>query len=123
MTNLLIGPKEAPRASPPCTSSTTTTSTTSTTTAPTTATPRQGLGRADPSNSSATSSWEAKVRVGGDFAASQFVEVGGAEAVERELRRVLTSSVAVDCIDEYLGVMYDLTPDGCAVRMMMTALC
>ncbi|KAJ7465581.1 hypothetical protein FB451DRAFT_1561379 [Mycena latifolia] len=59
---------------------------------------------------SSTSSWEAKVRVGGDFVASQFVEVEGAEAVEREMRRALGGGhVAVDKIGEHLGVMCDLT--------------
>ncbi|KAJ7895376.1 hypothetical protein B0H13DRAFT_2523972 [Mycena leptocephala] len=52
----------------------------------------------------------AKVRVGGDFAASQFVEVQGAEAVEREMRRAPGGGrVAVDKIGEYLVVMSDLT--------------
>ncbi|KAJ7222762.1 hypothetical protein B0H12DRAFT_1151148 [Mycena haematopus] len=62
------------------------------------------------STSSSTSSWEAKVRVGGNFAASQFVEVQGAEAVEREMRRALGGSrVSVDEISEHLAVMSDLT--------------
>ncbi|KAJ7030031.1 hypothetical protein C8F04DRAFT_741054 [Mycena alexandri] len=61
------------------------------------------------STSSLASSWEAKVRVGGDFAASQFVEVEGAEAVEREVRRVLGDCVALDKIGEQLVVMSDLT--------------
>ncbi|KAJ6484509.1 hypothetical protein C8R47DRAFT_556894 [Mycena vitilis] len=60
--------------------------------------------------SSQTSTWEAKVRVGGDFAASQFVEVEGAEAVESEIQRVLGGGrVAVDRIDQHLGTMCDLT--------------
>ncbi|KAJ7366575.1 hypothetical protein DFH08DRAFT_834846 [Mycena albidolilacea] len=61
--------------------------------------------------SSSTSSWEAKVRVGGDFAASQFVEVQGAEAVEREILRALggRTRVVLDKIDEHLAVMCDLT--------------
>ncbi|KAJ7222766.1 hypothetical protein B0H12DRAFT_1224102 [Mycena haematopus] len=62
------------------------------------------------STSSSISSWEAKVRVGGNFAASQFVEVQGAEAVEREMRRALGGGhVAVDKISEHLSVMSDLT--------------
>ncbi|KAJ6553088.1 hypothetical protein B0H19DRAFT_1155602 [Mycena capillaripes] len=62
------------------------------------------------STTSSTSSWEAKVRVGGDFAASQFVEVEGAEAVEREMQRVLGGDrVAVDNIGEHLVAMCDLT--------------
>ncbi|KAJ7913202.1 hypothetical protein B0H13DRAFT_2471034 [Mycena leptocephala] len=62
------------------------------------------------SSTSSTSSWEAKVRVGGDFAASQFVEVEGAEAVEREMRRALGGDcVAMDKIGEHLVVMSDLT--------------
>jgi hypothetical protein len=57
-----------------------------------------------------TSSWEAKVSVGGNFAASQFVEVEGAEAVEREMQRALGGDrVAVDKIGEHLAVMSDLT--------------
>ncbi|KAJ7453274.1 hypothetical protein B0H11DRAFT_277926 [Mycena galericulata] len=61
-------------------------------------------------SSSFTSSWEAKVRVGGDFAASQFVEVEGAEAVEREMQRALGGGrVAVDSIGKHLIVMSDLT--------------
>ncbi|KAJ7265020.1 hypothetical protein C8J57DRAFT_1330671 [Mycena rebaudengoi] len=65
-----------------------------------------GSGSSTPS----TSSWEAKVRVGGDFVASQFVEVEGAEAVEREMRRALGGGhVTVDKIGEHLGVMCDLT--------------
>ncbi|KAJ7621754.1 hypothetical protein DFH06DRAFT_1341081 [Mycena polygramma] len=57
-----------------------------------------------------TSSWEAKVRVGGDFAASQFVEVEGAEAVERELQRALGGGhVAVDSIGQHLDTKCDLT--------------
>ncbi|KAJ7144477.1 hypothetical protein C8R44DRAFT_759998 [Mycena epipterygia] len=60
--------------------------------------------------SSTSSSWEAKVRVGGDFVASQFVEVEGTEAVEREMRRALGGGhVTVDKIGEHLGVMCDLT--------------
>ncbi|KAJ7230368.1 hypothetical protein GGX14DRAFT_582981 [Mycena pura] len=61
--------------------------------------------------SSSTSSWEAKVRVGGDFAASQFVEVQGAEAVECEIHRVFGGRARVDLdkIDEHLAVMCDLT--------------
>ncbi|KAJ7442402.1 hypothetical protein B0H11DRAFT_2094497 [Mycena galericulata] len=69
------------------------------------------------SSSSCTSSWEAKVRVGGDFAASQFVEVEGATAVERELQRVLGGRVAVDTISEHLGVMCDLTTRRLAGRL------
>ncbi|KAJ7208798.1 hypothetical protein C8J57DRAFT_1484408 [Mycena rebaudengoi] len=66
-----------------------------------------GSGSSTPSS---TSSWEAKVRVGGDFVASQFVEVEGAEAVEREMRRALGGGhVTVDKIGEHLGVMCDLT--------------
>ncbi|KAJ7637366.1 hypothetical protein DFH06DRAFT_1138978 [Mycena polygramma] len=60
--------------------------------------------------SSQTSTWEAKVRVGGDFAASQFVEVEGAEAVESEIQRALGGGrVAVDKIGQHLGTMCDLT--------------
>ncbi|KAJ7501628.1 hypothetical protein B0H11DRAFT_2188888 [Mycena galericulata] len=77
-----------------------------------------------PTSSSTTctssSSWEAKVRVGGDFAASQFVEVEGAAAIERELRRVLGSgrvAVALDTIGEHLGVMCDLTTRRLAGRL------
>ncbi|KAJ6553107.1 hypothetical protein B0H19DRAFT_1155661 [Mycena capillaripes] len=67
------------------------------------------VGGGGPTTSS-TSSWEAKVRVGGDFAASQFVEVEGAEAVEREMQRVLGGDrVAVDKIGEHLVAMCDLT--------------
>ncbi|KAF8162406.1 hypothetical protein K438DRAFT_1858547 [Mycena galopus ATCC 62051] len=59
---------------------------------------------------SSTSSWEAKVRVGGDFTASQFLEVEGVEAVERQMQRVLGGDrVAVDKIGEHLAVMSDLT--------------
>jgi hypothetical protein len=61
-------------------------------------------------SSSSTSSWEAKVRVGGDFIATQFVEVEGAQAVEREIYRALGGvHVTVDKITEHLGVMCDLT--------------
>ncbi|KAJ7077390.1 hypothetical protein B0H15DRAFT_861711 [Mycena belliarum] len=62
-----------------------------------------------PGPASPTSSWEAKVRVGGDFAASQFVEVQGAEAVEREIHRAVGARVAVDKIADHLAVMCDLT--------------
>ncbi|KAJ6466043.1 hypothetical protein C8R47DRAFT_1154281 [Mycena vitilis] len=57
-----------------------------------------------------TSSWEAKVRVGGDFAASQFVEVEGAAAVEREMQRALGGAhVPMDDIREHLDIKCDLT--------------
>ncbi|KAJ6460255.1 hypothetical protein C8R45DRAFT_1221124 [Mycena sanguinolenta] len=65
-----------------------------------------------PEKDTETSSWEAKVRVGGDFAASQFVEVQGAEAVEEELLRVLgrtSGRVDLDKSDRDLEVMCDLT--------------
>ncbi|KAJ6460243.1 hypothetical protein C8R45DRAFT_1221118 [Mycena sanguinolenta] len=65
-------------------------------------------------NSISTDSWEAKIRIGGTFAASQFVEVQGNEAVERELLRVLgadSDRVDLEKIEEQddLGVMCDLT--------------
>ncbi|KAF8143823.1 hypothetical protein K438DRAFT_1875262 [Mycena galopus ATCC 62051] len=67
---------------------------------------------------SSTCSWEAKVRVGGDFVASQFVEVEGAEAVEREMRRALGGAhVTVDKIGEHLGVMCDLTTRRLSARL------
>jgi hypothetical protein len=48
--------------------------------------------------------------VGGDFIATQFVEVEGAQAVEHEIYRALGGvHVPVDRISEYLGVMCDLT--------------
>jgi hypothetical protein len=48
--------------------------------------------------------------VGGDFIATQFVEVEGAQAVEREIYRALGGvHVTVDKITEHLGVMCDLT--------------
>ncbi|KAJ7180118.1 hypothetical protein C8R43DRAFT_388403 [Mycena crocata] len=60
--------------------------------------------------SASSTLWEAKVRVGGDFAASQFVEVEGAEAVEREMRHVLGGDhVALDKIGDQLLIMSDLT--------------
>ncbi|KAJ6474945.1 hypothetical protein C8R45DRAFT_1217288 [Mycena sanguinolenta] len=65
-----------------------------------------------PEKDTETSAWEAKVRVGGDFAASQFVEVQGAEAVEEELLRVLgraSGRVDLDKSDRDLEVMCDLT--------------
>ncbi|KAF7345722.1 hypothetical protein MVEN_01592300 [Mycena venus] len=64
-----------------------------------------------PTSMSFSTSWEAKVRVGGDFAASQFVEAQGAEAVEREIHRAFggRTRVALDKIDEHLAVMCDLT--------------
>ncbi|KAF7351737.1 Elp3 domain-containing protein [Mycena sanguinolenta] len=64
------------------------------------------------SDSIESSSWEAKIRVGGNFAASQFVEVQGADAVEQEILRVLgPTSIRVDLdkIDRDLQVMCDLT--------------
>jgi hypothetical protein len=48
--------------------------------------------------------------VGGDFIETQFVEVEGAQAVEREIYRALGGvHVTVDKITEHLGVMCDLT--------------
>ncbi|KAJ7104479.1 hypothetical protein B0H15DRAFT_27653 [Mycena belliarum] len=61
------------------------------------------------SSASCTSSWEAKVRVGGDFTASQFVEVEGAEAVEREMKRALGGYVALDEVAKHLDITSDLT--------------
>ncbi|KAF8212794.1 hypothetical protein K438DRAFT_1957396 [Mycena galopus ATCC 62051] len=64
--------------------------------------------------STPTDLWEAKIRVGGTFAAFQFVRVQGNEAVERKLLRVLgpnSDRVDLEKIDELddLGVMCDLT--------------
>ncbi|KAJ7602822.1 hypothetical protein FB45DRAFT_964698 [Roridomyces roridus] len=68
------------------------------------------------------SCWEAKVRVGGDFIASQFVEVEGPEAVERELKRVLCEPhVPVDELEERLGVMCDLTARRLSARVELLA--
>ncbi|KAF7301218.1 CYTH domain-containing protein [Mycena indigotica] len=64
----------------------------------------------DAGASSPRSSWEAKVRVGGDRVASQFLEVEGPQAVEREIQRVLGErNVTIDAIHEHLEVMCDLT--------------
>ncbi|KAK7051777.1 hypothetical protein R3P38DRAFT_1629681 [Favolaschia claudopus] len=61
-------------------------------------------------SSAVTSSWEAKARVGGDYVASQFVEVEGVEAVEREMQRALGEDrVKVDSITTHLDVLCDLT--------------
>ncbi|KAJ7706628.1 hypothetical protein B0H16DRAFT_1634862 [Mycena metata] len=74
------------------------------------------------SSPSCTSSWEAKVRVGGDFLASQFVEVEGAQAVEREMHRAPGGShVTVDNIGAELGVMCDLTTRRLAGRLELCA--
>ncbi|KAK7023301.1 CYTH domain-containing protein [Favolaschia claudopus] len=64
------------------------------------------------SSAAVKSSWEAKARVGGDYVASQFVEVEGVEGVERELQRVLSATertVKVHRIHEHLDVLCDLT--------------
>ncbi|KAK7018334.1 hypothetical protein R3P38DRAFT_1297775 [Favolaschia claudopus] len=69
-----------------------------------------------------TSSWEAKVRVGGDFTASQFVEVDGAAAVEREIFRVLGDpSVSLHKIDEHLRTISDLTTRRLSARLELTS--
>ncbi|KAJ6463990.1 hypothetical protein C8R45DRAFT_505592 [Mycena sanguinolenta] len=73
--------------------------------------------------SSESEAWEAKVRVGGDFNASQFVEVEGAEAVEREMHRVLGAqgAVSLHTIDEQLAVISDLTTRRLSGRLELAA--